>query len=489
MTDSPIFHPINFVLLFFTINAITVAILVIMDNRTPSSTMTWILVLTLFPIIGLLVYIFFGRTWKAFSRQRKLTKQEIGNEITIDLAPLMAEHKQNAEAVCQKAPPYVCSLIEMGFRNSRALLTTHNAMQILQDAQEKYPCLIADLEAAQQSIHLEYYIWETDEFTEKIKKILIEKARAGIEVRILYDAFGCFRALTQAYKDELRAAGVEIHTYLYAFSIHNIAYRNHRKLAVIDGKVGYLGGLNLSQEHLTGGKYFDHWRDTHMRVVGDAARVLQGMFLISWYNITGQKVAEQRYFPPAEKTDTCTPMQIIASGPDSQWEAIHQLYFSMITVAQKHIYLQSPFFILDESVSEALKTAALGGLDVRVMIQPRGRNLIASMPYRAGLTYCEEMARAGVRIFLYKTGYFHSKTISIDGQVCSIGTANMDIRSFSLNYEMNAVIYEPGIARELEADFVNDQKDCEEFALASYHKQNPFARFYDSVSRLASPLI
>jgi cardiolipin synthase A/B len=247
--------------------------------------------------------------------------------------------------------------------------------------------------------------------------------------------------------------------------------------------------MNLSKEHLDGGDYFDHWRDTHIRVVGEAARVLQGTFFISWYNTTGKDIAEPHHFPPIERTGDWTPIQIVPSGPDSRWEAIRQLYFSMITVAQHHIYLQSPFFVLDEAIGEALKKAALGGVDVRVMIQPRGRNWLFSFPYRAGYTYCEDMARAGVRIFLYDTGYFHPKTISIDGEVCSIGTANMDIRSFSLNYEINAVIYEPSVARELEADFVNDQKQCSEFTLEDYHKESQLVRFYDSVARLASPLI
>lgn len=479
----------NILLLILTINAIMVAILVITDNRSPTSTIAWILALTFFPIIGLLVYLFLGRTWKAFSRQRKLIRQVIGTEMTSELAPLIAEHHENIEALCEKAPSYTHGLVEMAFRSSRSLLTTNNTMQVLQNAQEKYPCLLEDLRNAKDSIHMEYYIWETDEFTEQIKRILIEKAQAGVTIRILYDAFGCFRVLTQQYKNELRAAGIEIYPYLFAFSLHNIAYRNHRKLVVIDGNTGYLGGLNLSQEHLDGGKYFDHWRDTHMRVVGEAARVLQGTFIVSWYNTTGKNIAEKSCFPPIEKTGNWTPIQIVSSGPDSKWEAIRQVYFSMITVAQHHIYLQSPFFILDESIGEALKKAALGGVDVRVMIQPRGRGGLASLPYRAGFTYCEEMARAGVRIFLYQTGYFHSKMITVDSEVCSLGTANMDIRSFSLNYEMNAIIYEPGIAKELEADFFNDQKDCIEFTLDGYQKQPPLVRFYDSVARLTSPLI
>lgn len=479
----------NLIVLFFTINAILVVIFVIRDNRRPVSTIAWILMLSAFPLVGLVVYTFFGRTYKAFSRQRKLLKQVIGTELTEELAPLVAEHRANLEKLREQSPAYVGGLAQMALQNSRSLLTTNNSLEILQNASEKYPRLLDDLARAEQSIHLEYYVWETDAFTEKVKAILVEKARAGVVVCILYDAFGCFGVLTEAYKQELRDAGVEIHPYLFAFSMHNIAYRNHRKLVVIDGKIGYMGGLNLSQEHLDGGKYFDHWRDTHLRVVGEAARVLQGTFLVSWYNTTGQNIAASRFFPPVEETGQWMPIQIVSSGPDSRWEAIRQLYFSMITVAQHHIYLQSPFFILDESIGEALKKAALSGVDVRAMIQPRGRNWLASFPYRAGYTYCEDMARAGVRVFLYESGYFHSKTISIDGQICSIGTANMDIRSFSLNYEINAMIYEPGIAQELEADFMKDQQACSEFTLDGYRQTNPIIRFYDSVARLASPLI
>jgi cardiolipin synthase len=477
------------VVYFFTINAIIVAIFVIRDNRQPASTLAWILALTFFPIVGLLFYIFFGRTWKAFSRERRLTKQGIGTEITLELAPLIAEHQADVKELYEKSPLYVRGLVEMAYRSSGAIITTNNNLEILQDAQEKYPCLLEDLKRANHSIHMEYYIWESDQFTEQIKDILIEKSRAGVKVRILYDAFGCLGVLKRAYKDELRAADVEIHPYLFAFSMHNIAYRNHRKVVIIDGSIGYLGGLNLSQEHLDGGKHFNHWRDTHLRVVGEAARVLQGTFLISWYNTTGKNIAEKTYYPPIEKPKQWTPIQIVSSGPDSRWEAIRQLYFSMIAVAQHHIYLQSPFFILDESISEALRTAALSGIDVRVMIQPRAGTLLGSPAYRAGYTYCEDMARAGVRIFLYQKGYFHSKTISIDGEVCSVGTANMDIRSFSINYEINAVIYEPRVAQELEEDFLNDQKACTEFVLKEYLKQSPLVHFYDSLSRLASPLI
>lgn len=479
----------NLLVLFLTINALIVAVFVIRDNRSPSSTLAWILALTVFPVIGLVVYIFFGRTYKAFSRQRKLIKQTIGTEITEELAPLITEHHENLSKLSQETHSYVPRIVEMAYRSSNSLLTVNNTLQILQNAQEKYPLLLADLERAEHHIHLEYYIWVSDAFTEKIKSILIQKAKAGVEVRILYDAFGCFRVLTEDYKNELREAGVEIYPYLFAFSLHNIGYRNHRKLVVIDGKIGYLGGLNLSQEHLDGGKHYDHWRDTHLRIVGDTARVMQGNFLISWYNTTGKDIAEERYFPPSEKTAKPLPIQIVTSGPDSRWEAIRQVYFSMIAAAQHHVYLQSPFFVLDEAMGEALKKAALSGVDVRVMIQPRGKDWLASFPYRAGLTYCDEMARAGVRVFLYETGYFHPKTLSIDGQMCSIGTANMDIRSFSLSYEINAVIYDEQVVQELEADFLEDQKNCSEFSVSDYRKQSPFLRFYDSVARLAAPLI
>jgi cardiolipin synthase len=489
-------EPVNviyFLIVLFILYVFGVVIFLILDNRSPQATIAWILVLTIFPVLGVLLYRFFGQGWKAFSKEYDLARQELGGVLTPILGPLAARQVELIDRIEREGrAAYKRKLLELVRYNSSSMLTAGNEAEILQDAREKYPRLLADVEQARHSIHMEYFIWQVDEFTDKVKELLIQKAREGVEVRILYDAVGSFPTfpLHRRYLHELREGGVEICAYLDFLSpltIHTVSYRNHRKIAVIDGKIGYLGGMNMGQEQIDGGKHFDSWRDTHLRVVGEAALVLQAIFVTSWFNTTREKLDDECYFPPAETAGHFLPIQIITAGPDSQWAAIRQLYFLMVMAAEKHVYIQSPFFIPDESIAEALKAAALSGVEIKMMFAPRGTTY--RTPYWAANTYFADMARAGIRIFLYQKGYFHPKTISIDANVCSIGSANMDIRSFSLDYEANAVIYDSQVAKELEADFRRDLEQCTEFSLEEYESRNVLLRFRDSLSRLLSPLL
>jgi cardiolipin synthase len=374
-------------------------------------------------------------------------------------------------------------------RNSLSVLTTRNRVEIQQDAAKFYPSLIEDLKAAQDSIHLQYFIWAVDPFTDRLKQLLIEKARAGIEVRLLYDPIGSQAHVGRRYVRDMLAAGVRMAPTSPPYQLHTISYRNHRKITVIDGAIGYTGGMNIGQEQIDGGEGFDSWRDTQVRLVGESAAVLQAVFMVDWYNAVRENLFYPKYFP-ADATDPAEgdiPVQILTSGPDSQWAAIRQLYTFMIVSAQRHVYLQSPFFIPDATIAEALSEAALSGVDVRVMVsaRPSGNRL----PDWAGNTFIEDIVTAGVRVFLYEKGYLHGKTISIDSEICSIGSANVDIRSFSINYELNAVFYSQRIAKELERDFERDLAYCSEFDPAAYRKRGTAIRFRDSVARVLSPLL
>jgi cardiolipin synthase A/B len=273
------------------------------------------------------------------------------------------------------------------------------------------------------------------------------------------------------------------------YRLHTISYRNHRKITVIDGVIGYTGGMNVGREHLSGGKGFESWRDTQLRIVGEGAAVLQAVFMVDWYNAVREDLFSPAYYPIAatEPGEGDVPVQILTSGPDSQWAAIRQLYFSMIVTAQRHVLLQSPYFIPDASIAEALRSAALSGIDVRVMISARPSG--DPVPAWAGNTFMLDVVRAGVRVFLYEKGYLHAKTISIDSEICSIGSANIDIRSFSINYEINAVLYDGRLAKELEQDFERDLAYCSEFDAAEYRDRNVAVRFRDSFARLFSPLL
>ena len=472
------------------IYALCVIYFVVRDNRSPQSTMAWLFSMLALPVVGIFVYIFLGRSWRAFSQEKRLAKQGIGGALSGSLAPLLSrEDAYIARLESENPDSYKRRLLQLVQRNSNSALTGRNHLVILQNAAEKYPRLLEDLARAQYSIHMEYYIWTDDEFTKQVKDVLIERAQAGVEIRLLYDASG--GRLGRAYIAALRESGAQIFAYRpykSLFKLHTINYRSHRKIAIIDGKIGYVGGLNLDQDQLDGGRYFDSWRDTHLRIRGEAAQALQAIFVTSWYNTIQERLSGSVYFPPPdEDVNSFLPIQITTSGPDSQWGAIRQLYFSMIAAAEEKIFVQSPFFIPDESVSEALKAAALSGVDVKMMFAPRGTTY--TVPYWAANTYFQEMAEAGVRIFLYQKGYFHPKTLNIDASVCSIGTANMDIRSFSINYEVNAVIYDAAIARELEDDFLDDMRFCTEFSLEEYKRRSALSHFRDSLCRLTSPLL
>lgn len=475
----------------FLLYGLIVAFWLISENRSPQSTFAWIFLLLLFPLGGIFLYHFFGRGWRTFSQEGKLSRQVIMGDTPEAIARYLKREQALVAQIEQLQPAtYKRKLLHLVTNNASSVLSAHNRVELLQNASQKYPRLLADIGTATHAIHMAYYIWEEDDFTRKLKDLLIRKAQAGVEVRILCDAYGL--TVSRRYLRELHAAGVEIYVY-YNFrsplKLHTIGYRNHRKIAVIDGRIGYTGGLNISQEHLDGGKHFARWRDTHLRIEGEAVSALQAIFLTSWYNTTGERLAASRYTAPLDPTiaESHLPMHITISGPDSQWRAIRQLYFMMILSAEQHLYIQSPFFIPDESIMEALKAAAMSGVDVRIMCAPRGTTY--AVPYWAANTYFEEMAYAGVRIFLYQKGYFHPKTINVDSVICSVGTANMDIRSFSINYEVNAVIYDEPIARRLAADFLHDQEDCIEFSVQEYERRHLLVRLRDSIARLFSPML
>ena len=488
MTPDMFFELAKTILVIATaIYILVVAVFIIMENRSPQSTFAWLFLFVTLPIIGVIIYIFFGHGWRAFSQEKDIAKQDLGNEFMRDLGKLRQRREEYFKRIKDEKPAsYRKKLLNLVEQNSSSVLTGYNDVEILQDATQKYPRLLADIKAAENYVHLNYYIWTEDTFTLQIKEALINRAKAGVEVRCLYDASG--GAMSKQYLQDLTDAGVEIHPYLDYRSftqLHTANFRSHRKIAIIDGKIGYVGGLNLDVEQIEP-PAFDTWRDTHLRMVGEAAWALEASFVISWFNTTGQKITGEKYYPAVE-TRNFTPVQITQGGPDSQWKAIRQLYFLMIMSAEEKLYMQSPFFIPDESISEALKAAALAGVDVKLMFTPRGSTF--QVPYRAAHTYFKEIVEAGAKVYLYQAGYFHPKTLNIDNAVVSIGTANMDIRSFSLNYETTAIVYDEEKAKELEAQFMEDMKHCTEWTVEKYKRLSPFHRFTDSVFRLTSPIL
>jgi cardiolipin synthase len=484
---------------FFAAYALLTGIFILLENRRPQATLAWMLLFLTLPGIGLAVYVLFGRDRKAFSRQRKLARQNLQGTAAPLIEQLLARQDEEIGRL-EEQSLVRRRLMSLVRRNSHSALTTRNRVALQQNASVFYPCLMEDLRRAQRTIYLQFYTWADDAFTRQLKAILIERAAHGVEVRLLYDPFGSLFRLTRRYKRELSQGGVKSAPVSALYRLHTISYRNHRKIAVIDGQVGYTGGMNIGQEHIDGGPTFDRWRDTQVRLEGEGAAVLQVVFLVDWYNATGEDLFAADRFPSLANevppttpegsgaSDAYVPVQILTSGPDSEWRAIRQLYFAMIMSAQHRVRLQSPFFILDATIAEALRAAALAGITVEVMVSDRGEGLNQT-PYWAANTYLAEVAAAGAQVHMYGKGYLHAKTLSIDGEVCSIGSANLDIRSFSINYELNAVIYDARLARELEAAFERDLDDCYPFDAAAYRRGSIPKRLRDSTARLLSPLL
>ncbi|MCC2643320.1 MAG: cls [Nitrospira sp.] len=468
--------------------ALGTGLFLILENRRPQATLAWMLAFWFAPGVGVLIYFLFGRDRKAFSKQSELLGQDFEADAFPLLAPMLCRQDEEITRLETKSASRR-KLMRLVRHNSNSALTSRNHVEIQQDAAEFYPSLMKDMKAARHSIHLQYFIWAADAFTEKLKDIMTAKAKAGVAVRLLYDPLGSRAHLSRSYLQELRAAGVHVAPTSPMYRLHTISYRNHRKITVIDGVIGYTGGMNIGREHLDGGKGFDSWRDTQVRIVGEAVALLQAVFMVDWYNAVKENLFSTPYFPTdaAESPKGDVPVQILTSGPDSQWAAIRQLYSFMIVSAQRHVYIQSPYFILDASLAEALSTVAMSGIDVKVMLsaKPSGNPL----PDWAGNTYIAEIVESGVRVFLYEKGYLHAKAISSDSKVCSIGSANIDIRSFSINYELNAVFYSEQLAKEWEQDFEGDLAHCTEFDLATYKERHVAIRFRDSVARLLSPLL
>ena len=295
--------------------------------------------------------------------------------------------------------------------------------------------------------------------------------------------------LSWAYVREMNAGGVHMMPWSSLLALHTISYRSHRKIVVIDGKIGYTGGLNMSVEYVKGphdGK-FTGWRDTHVRVTGEVVLGLQAGFAVQWYNTTKEQLTDSCYYPPVDTKHPYLPLQIVHSGPDAEWKAIRSVYFALITAAQKQLYIQSPFFVLDEGLAEAIAGAARSGVDVKIMLAPRGPGINA--PYQAAMTYAAKMARSGAEIYFYEGDYFHAKTISVDSMICSIGSTNMDIRSFAINYELNLIVYDVATTRKLDAIFAKDLAQCVRFDVEEYLHSNIIWRTRDSVMRLFSPLM
>lgn len=477
-----ILHFISLPIWLFILNAIISVIIIILERKRPEKTIAWLLVFVLLPPFGLIFYIFLGRNWK----RHKLI--EDFSPYTRDLIYRVINKVEN--------PDYI-SLIELLAKNSSSPLFIDNDITVFKDGTEKFKALKEEIKKAKHHIHLEYYIVKSDGIGTEIKDLLIQKSNEGVKVKFIIDRVGAIRMNKRAIK-ELKAAGVDVMQYSYFLAPllrainTQINYRNHRKIVVIDGRVGFIGGINIGDEYLGKGK-LGYWRDTHIMVKGDFVLGLQGVFLDDYFTIkriNGTAFASKdelhNYFPEPLKSKRQI-MQLVKSGPDSEFPAILQGILKMISMAKKNIYITTPYFIPPESLMESLKIAALGGIDVRILFPGRYDHILV---YYASRTYLAELIKCGAKIYFYSNDSFiHSKVMTIDGKISTIGTANMDIRSFELNYEINAVIYDNNKTMELENQFIKDLERSKEITVEDFNGSSKLHKVLEACARVFSALL
>lgn len=468
---------------FYFLMVATTVYTVLFERRDPVRAISWIAVVILLPGIGLILFIFFGQNF----RKRKLfNRKEIKDLRQIEI---LSDH-QRGHIDDWKQPKIAqhSDIIKLLLSNSKTLLTVDNSIEILHNGKNTFRSIIEALEQATQSIHMEYYIIEADTLGGEIADVLCRKAQAGVEVRLLYDDVGSW-SLPRSYLRKLEKAGVRLAKFMpvvFPWLTSKANYRNHRKIIVVDGKVGFTGGLNIADRYIHGTK-LGVWRDTHLRLEGSAVSMLQMTFITDWY-FASKILLENRakYFPKPDKNNDSIAVQIAISGPDSHYAAIMQAFFAAINSAKRHIYISTPYFLPGESLLTALKVASMSGVEVRLMLPMHSDTVLV---HWASRSYFTELLEANIGVYLYKKGFNHSKIMTIDSSFCSVGSANMDERSFVDNFEVTAMIYDERTTEELELAFLEDLKDSQKLTLRSWEGRKQKDNFKEAAARLFSPLL
>ena len=469
---------LNIIYVVYKIIVILAVIHVILDNRQPAKTMAWTMVIYFVPVVGIVFYLFFGIN----TRKERYVSDRSMNQLTKRSMLEFAE--QQDLQLPEKHKP----LIDLFINQNLSLPFKDNQVDILTDGYQFIHHLLADIRLAQNHIHIDMYIIADDALGELIADALIDKAREGIEVRLIYDDVGCWN-VKHRFFERMREEGIEVRSFMpvrFPSFTSKVNYRNHRKIIVIDGKVGFIGGMNIALRYVQGtGK--QSWRDTMLRVRGGAVYALQRSFLMDWYFVDRTLLSDRKYYPNniSGESNNCLA-QVVTSAPVTPYPEIMQGYVRIITGAKNYLYLETPYFLPNESVLFALKTAAMAGVDVRV-ICPRQSD--AKFVEWASRSYLREVMEAGVKVMLYETGFLHSKLMVCDDMVSTCGSTNVDFRSFDNNFEANIFFYDQDLALRIKDVFLKDEtqsvllKDTPEWT-----NRKILTRLWESLTRMLSPL-
>ncbi|MGG3805939.1 cardiolipin synthase [Metabacillus fastidiosus] len=468
------------------INIILSAGVLFFERRDVGYTWAWLMVFFFIPILGFIIYIFLGRKLTKSNFYKLSAEERAFLQSAVDKQLFRFENEDKKDSPLLKK---YAELIRMNLKSSDALISHDNEILIFSDGHQKFDALFEDIKAAKKEINIQYYIIQPDSLGKKLRDELTKKAKEGIKVRLLYDEIGSKKLSTKFFK-ELRSAGGEVEVFFPSllrpvnFRINN---RNHRKLCIIDGEIAYIGGFNVGDEYLGVNKKFGYWRDTHLRIKGDAVNHIQGRFILDW-NQAGkhQKETHGEFSFHIEKNYGTSPVQVISSGPNSHTEHLKNMYIKLILSAKQSVCIQTPYFIPDTSFMDACKIALLSGVDLRIMIPCKPDHPFV---YWATWASVGELLEYGAKILLYENGFLHAKTIVVDQEVASVGTMNIDSRSFRLNFEVNAIIYDEKVAKQLHDMFQKDSEVSKELTPERYRERSIIIKLKEAVSRLLSPIL
>ncbi|MDR1918137.1 MAG: cardiolipin synthase [Tannerellaceae bacterium] len=465
------------ILILYSITILGLVLVIITENRNPLKTIPWVIVLILLPGLGLVFYFFFGQD----NRKQRIISRRTYKRIM----KRPYEGKKSTHDLRMVPEPYA-PLVTLLEHNNQCSLLHGSDITIYTNGADKFKDLFEELERATHHIHFQYYIFLEDEIGNQVKKLLIAKAKAGVKVRVLYDDVGCWDVKDRFFK-EMKNAGIEVYAFLkVAFPVFTskVNYRNHRKIVVIDGKVGFMGGMNVADRYIKGLSW-GNWRDTHFKFTGKGVHGLQSAFLIDWYVVSKKLLNDKVYYPAAPPLGDSI-MQILTSGPVGQWRTLLQAVIFLVANAKKYVYIQTPYFLPTEGLNQALQTSALGGVDVRLMLPKRSDTRSANM---ASHSFIDDMVKAGAKIYFYESGFLHSKLVVSDDALTCIGSANMDFRSFEHNFEITAFVYQNDFALQMKKIFMHDVQSCEKLMPSSWLKRPLRQRIAESFMRLFSPLL
>ena len=464
--------------LIYFILVVGTIISVLMENRQPEKTVAWICVLMFVPVFGMLIYFFFGRDTR---RERLIGKHSMDQ---LSRRQMLGFVEQKDFVVPQKHK----ALVNLFYNQNEALPFINNEVELYTNGYDFILSLLHDIAGAKNHIHICSYIFEDDSLGRLVSDALIDKAREGVEVRVIYDDVGCWK-VKDSFFERMRFEGIEVHSFMpvkFPAFTGKVNYRNHRKLIVIDGYAGYIGGMNIAKRYVQGTGSRE-WRDTHMRITGSAVYGIQRTFLIDWFFVDGSLITNNKYYPqiPGNINNGCM-IQIVVSSPIAPWPDIMQGYVRILMSAEKYVYIETPYFLPTEPILFAMRTAALAGVDVILMIPNHADSKLVEW---AANSYVRQTLDAGVKVMLYKKGFNHSKLLISDDALCTCGSTNVDFRSFENNFESNAFIYDTDMALRMKDVFLEDLKYC---VPLSEHKiisqYGFFRRLGESVVRLLSPL-